>query len=195
MTGTDKEAQLQQALGSENPITDLPLAVEVDYFRLAKEKYFVPVSARIAGSELSFRRKGSKAATELDFAAEVRDPRGRAAASVRDTIPLKLDQETAGQVERKQIQYDTGFSLAPGKYTVRLVARENGEGKIGTFETAFTVPDLAAGNGLRLSSVILSNQREPMKQQIASAQKNKKLEAENALIDEAGNKLLPYRAS
>ena len=42
---------------------------------------------------------------------------------------MKLDQEKAGQVERKQIQYDTGFSLSPGKYTVRLVARENGEGK------------------------------------------------------------------
>ena len=191
MTGSDKEAQLQQALGSENPSTDLALAVEVDYFRLAKDKYFVPVSARIPGTELSFKRKGSKSATELDFAAEVRDSRGHAAASVRDTIPLRLDQETAGEVERKQIQYDTGFSLAPGKYTVRLVARENGEGKIGTFETAFTVPDLASGNALRLSSVILSNQRAPAKQQIAAAQKDKKLQAENALIDETGNKLVP----
>ena len=191
MTGSDKEAQLQQALESENPSTDLPLAVEVDYFRLAKDKYFVPMSARIPGSALAFRRKGAKSATELDFTAEVRDSRGHAAASVRDTIPLKLDQATAGEVARKQIQYDTGFTLAPGKYTVRFVARENGEGKIGTFETAFTVPDLASGNALRLSSVILSNQRAPAKQQIAAAQKDKKLQVENALIDETGNKLVP----
>ncbi len=36
MRESDKEAQLQQALESENPITDLPIAVEIDYFRLDK---------------------------------------------------------------------------------------------------------------------------------------------------------------
>ena len=54
MHESDKETQLQQALQSENPVTDLPLAVEVDYFRLAKDKYFVPVTVRMPGSALSF---------------------------------------------------------------------------------------------------------------------------------------------
>jgi VWFA-related protein len=107
MSSSDKEARLQQALESENPSTDLPIAVEVDYFRLAKDKYFVPVSVKIPGSALSFRSKGRKAATELDFIAEVRDARRRVASVVRDTIPLKLDDATAGRVGRKQVQYDT----------------------------------------------------------------------------------------
>ncbi len=191
MSGVDKEARLRQALESENPATDLPLAVEVDYFRLAKDKYFVPVSVKIPGSALSFRSRGSKAATELDFIAEVRDVRSRVAAVVRDTIPLKLDEATAGQVGRKQIQYDAGLTLAPGKYKLRFVARENGEGKVGTFETAFTIPDLSAGNALRLSSVIFSNQQEPLKQQIAGVKNDKKLLAENPLIDSAGQKIVP----
>jgi VWFA-related protein len=79
MTGTNKEAQLQEALLSDNPVTDLQIAVEVDYFRLAKGKYFVPITVRIPGSALSFRNKGAKAATELDFVAEIRDARGRQA--------------------------------------------------------------------------------------------------------------------
>ncbi len=191
MSSSDREAGLQQALKSENPSTDLPIAVEVDYFRLAKDKYFVPVSVKIPGSALSFRSKGRKAATELDFIAEVRDGQRRVASVVRDTIPLKLDDAIAGQVGRKQIQYDTGLTLAPGKYTLRFVARENGEGKVGTFETPFTIPDLTAGNALRLSSVILSNQREPLKQQIASVKNDKKLLAENPLIDSAGRKIVP----
>ncbi|MGH9614543.1 MAG: VWA domain-containing protein [Bryobacteraceae bacterium] len=191
MNNGDKDAQLQQALESGNPITDLPIAVEVDYFRLSKSKYFVPVSVKIPGSALSFRSKGSKAATELDFIAEVRDKQGRQASVVHDTIPLKLDESTAGQVGRKQIQYDTGLTLAPGKYTLRFVARENGEGKVGTFETAFTIPDLSSGNSLRLSSVILSNQHQALSQQIASVKNNKKLLADNPLIDSAGNKTVP----
>jgi VWFA-related protein len=191
MSGTNKEAQLQEALQSDNPVTDLQLAVEVDYFRLGKAKYFIPVTVRIPGSALAFRSKGSKAATELDFIGEVRDARNRQASVVRDTIPVKVGTSTAGEVGRKQIQYDTGFTLGPGKYSLRFVARENGEGKVGTFEAPFTVPDLGSGNALRLSSVILSNQVQLLKEQIAGAKNSKKLIADDPLIDESGQKIMP----
>jgi len=191
MTGTNKEAQLQEALESDNPVTDLPIAVEVDYFRLAKSKYFVPIAVRIPGSALSFRNKGAKAATEMDFIGEIRDARGRQASVVRDTIPLKVAAATAGEVTRKQIQYDTGFTLGPGKYSLKFVARENGEGKAGTFQSPFVVPDLGSGNALRLSSVILSNQVQAVKEQIAGAKNSKKLVAEDPLIDESGQKIMP----
>ena len=75
MRDSDKETPVQQALQSENPVTDLPLAVEVDYFRLAKDKYFVPVTVRMPGSAFSFR-EGTKRATALDFIAQVRDAKG-----------------------------------------------------------------------------------------------------------------------
>jgi VWFA-related protein len=188
MSDANKEAQLQRALESDNPITDLPIAVEIDYFRLDKAKYFVPISVEIPGSALAFRNKGSKAATELDFTAEVRDARGKPASAVRDTIPLKLDQTAAGQVTRKHIQYATGMTLAPGKYKLRFVARENGEGKVGTFETPFTVPDLASGNALRVSSVIFSNQKA---QQSAGVKNDKKLVAQNPLVDSSGQQIMP----
>lgn len=191
MSGPDREARLQQALASNNPLTELPIAVEIDYFRLEKEKYLVPVSVKIPGSALSFRSKGKKAATELDFIAEVRDARRRLASVVRDTIPLKLDDATAGKVGRKQVQYDMGLTLAPGKYTLRVVARENGDGKVGTFETPFAIPDLSSQNTLRISSVILSNQREMLNQQIAAVKNDKKLLAENPLIDKSGRKIVP----
>ncbi len=190
MRDVDKEAQLSQALLSDNPVTDMPIAVEIDYFRLDKDKYFAPISVKIPGSALAFHSKGARQGTELDFIAEVFDARNRPAATVRDTIPLKVDQPTAGQVVRKSIQYDTGVTLTPGNYKLRFVARENGEGKVGTFETPFAIPDLAAGKALRVSSVILSDQREPISQQVAGVKNAKKLMAENPLIDN-GQKLMP----
>ena len=62
MRESDKESQLQQALESENPITDLPIAVEIDYFRLDKSKYFVPVSVRNSrfGASVSPAREPSR---------------------------------------------------------------------------------------------------------------------------------------
>ena len=186
-----KEAQLQQALLSDNPVTDLPVAAEVDYFRLEKSKYFVPISVKIPGSALAFKSKGSRAATELDFIAEVFDARGRTAATVRDTIPLKVNGAVAGEVGRKSIQYDTGVTLTPGTYKLRFVARENGEGKVGTFQSSFTVPDLSKGPALRISSVIYSNQRQPVTERVAGVKNDKKLTAANPLIDGNGQQLMP----
>ncbi|MBV9035550.1 MAG: VWA domain-containing protein [Acidobacteriaceae bacterium] len=190
MRDSEKESQLSQALLSDNPVTDLPMAVEIDYFRLEKSKYFVPISVKIPGSALAFHSKGAKQATELDFIAEVFDARNRPASTVRDTIPLKVSGDVAGQVVRKNLQYDTGVTLTPGSYKLRFVARENGEGKVGTYETAFTIPDLSSRQNLRVSSLVLSSQREPVGQQIAGVKNDKKLLATNPLI-ENGQKLQP----
>ena len=190
MKDTDKETQLQMAINSGNPVTDLPIALELDYFRLAKDKYFVPITVRIPGSALQFQAKGSKRATALDFIAQVRDAKGRAAASVRDTIPLKVNEAVAGEVSRKQVQYDTGLTLPPGKYTLHFAARENGEGKVGTFQTAFTVPDLGGDKALRLSSLVLSNQIQPANDQLAGVKNSKKLIAQNPLVTE-GQRIVP----
>ncbi len=190
MRDADKESQLSQALLSDNPVTDMPIAVEIDYFRMEKAKYFVPISVKIPGSALIFQGKGSKQATELDFIAEVLDARKRPAATVRDTIPLKISTDVAGQINQKSIQYDTGVTLTPGSYSLRFVARENGNGKVGTFEAPFTIPDLSTEKKLRTSSVVLSNQREPIADQVAGVKNSKKLVAANPLIAD-GEKLLP----
>ena len=190
MQDEDKEAQLSQALMSDNPVTDLPLAVEVDYFRLEKTKYFVPITAKIPGSALAFQTKGSKQATELDFIAEVTDSRKRPAATVRDTVPLKIASDVAGQVAQKSIQYDTGVTLTPGTYKLHFLARENGEGKVGTYEASFTIPDLSNESVLRVSSLILSNQRGSVSDQVAGVKNSKKLLAFNPLIQD-GQKLVP----
>ena len=190
MAEGDKEAQLEKALMSDNPVTDLPLAVEVDYFRMEKTKYFVPIAVKIPGSALAFHAKGAKQATELDFIAQVFDERNRSAATVRDTIPLKLADDVAGEVARKSIQYDTGVTLSPGKYRLRFVARENGEGKVGTYEAKFVVPDVGVEKTLRLSSVVLSNQRDPVASQVGGVKNSKKLVENNPLIAD-GKKLVP----
>ena len=190
MAEGDKEAQLEKALLSDNPATDLPIAVEVDYFRMEKTKYFVPISVKIPGSALAFKAKGAKQATELDFIAQIYDDRNRSAATVRDTIPLKLANDVAGQVVRKNIQYDTGVTLTPGQYRLRFVARENGEGKIGTYESKFVIPDVSSEKTLRYSSVVLSNQRDPVASQVAGVKNTKKLVENNPLISD-GKKLVP----
>ncbi|HXE12608.1 MAG TPA: hypothetical protein VN633_10840, partial [Bryobacteraceae bacterium] len=76
-------------------------------------------------------------------------------------------------------------------YTLRFVARENGEGKVGTFQTAFTVPALDAEKIPHLSSLILSNQIQPVTDQLAGVKNSKKLIAEDPLVGTNGQKIVP----
>jgi hypothetical protein len=70
------------------------------------------------------------------------------------------------------------------------LARENGEGKAGTFEAPFTIPDLTSGAALRVSSVVLSKGREPAGTEVAGVKNKQKLLANNPLIAD-GQKLVP----
>jgi len=190
-TSADKERHLEDALLLGDPVTDLPLALEVNYFRVAADRYFVPLAVKIPGSEVSLIRRGGHEETEFDFIGQVRDEKGRLAASVRDGIRVKLDRAGAAQLGRRHLQYDTGFTLAPGKYRVKFLTRENRTGKMGTFETAFEVPNLAAEPAsLRLSSVVWSSQREPLAAAVGSVGNKKKMLASHPLIQN-GQKLIP----
>jgi len=92
--------------------------------------------------------------------------------NVRDYIKIKLDSENSAQIARKSFQYDAGFTLEPGRYRMKFLVRENVSGKMGTFDTKFVVPDLSADtSGLKLSSVIWSSQREPIKAAVGAAEK------------------------
>src|SRR6202044_1218884 len=64
-------------------------------------------------------------------------------------------------VRRKNVQYNTGFVLAPGNYHLKFIVRENQTGHMGSFETDVQVPDLRKAP-LRMSSVILSSLRAPV---------------------------------
>src|ERR1700681_1660283 len=70
---SDKERQLEEALTLGDPVSELPLALEVDYFRIAKDRYFVPISVKIPGSAVGLTKKGGKETAQLDFIGQVRD--------------------------------------------------------------------------------------------------------------------------
>ena len=172
LNAQDKEQQLKEALSAGDPATDLPLALQIDYFRVSPTAYLVPVSIRIPGSVVALAGKGGASVTQFDFAGQIQDERRAVVGNVRDNIQVKLDQGKAATAGRKSFQYDAGFTLEPGKYRMKFVVRENITGKMGTFETRFTVPDLSADtSGLKMSTVIWSSQREPVVAAVGGAEK------------------------
>ena len=151
----DRERQLDEELASELPSTDLPVYLAAGYFRIGDDKFFVPISIVVPGSEIPFASNSTRDKATLDIVGEAVDDKKRPVGDMRDTV--KLAVETSAQVKRKNVQYDSGFILPAGAYHMKFVVRENQTGRMGSFETDATIPDLKSAP-LKMSSVILASQ-------------------------------------
>ena len=159
-TNADKERQLEDALLLDDPITELTLAMELNYFRLNGEEYFVALAVQIPGSELLLAHKAGAKRTVIDFVAEIKDESGATITNLRDKVEIGLDGELQSRLASSPIQYDAGFTLRPGRYVIKFLARNADTGRIGTYQATFVVPALNEDNRrLPISSVVLGSQR------------------------------------
>jgi hypothetical protein len=131
------------------------------YFRLNENRFYVPVSLLIPGSQIPFVKGGDKDKATLDVIGVVIDEVKRPVGHVRQTVKLNLDQAVGAR--QKNIQYTTSFDLPPGKYDLKFVVRENQTGRMGSFEANVTLPDMKKAP-LKMSSIVLASAREPSKE-------------------------------
>ena len=191
----DKERQLEDALMLDDPITELSIAMEIDYFQLNRAEYFVPIVVKIPGRELALAKRGGAEHTLIDFVGEIKDMvGGMTVSNVRDNVNIKLSDATAAELAHRPIEYDTGFTLLPGSYMIKFLARDDETGRIGTYQATFVIPNLnREEKRIPISSVVLSSQRVDLKDAIYDAAKAKeraKDDVVNPLV-QGGSKLVP----
>ena len=194
-TTVDKERQLEDALMLEDPVTELSIAMEIDHFQLNRAEYFVPIVVKIPGRELALAKRGGAEHTLIDFVGEIKDMvGGTTVTNVRDNVNIKLSDATAQELARRPIEYDTGFTLLPGKYMIKFLARDDETGRIGTYQTTFIIPNLnKEEKQIPISSVVLSSQRVDLKDALFDAAKAKDKQKEAAVnpLVQDGKKLVP----
>ena len=191
----DKERQLEDALMQGDPWTDLRVAVEVNYFQLNRAEYYVPIMVKIPGSELVLAKKRGAQQALIDFVVEIKDDYGgTTVTNLRDYVNAKVSDRTAEELAKGPVEYSTGYTLLPGKYTVKVLARDDATGHIGTFQTTFVIPNLnKETKRVAISSVVLSGQRASMSDAIYNASKGKEQAKEIAAdpLIQNGSKLIP----
>lgn len=194
-TKANKERQLEDAMMLGDPITQLTISMEVDYFQLNRAQYFVPVTVDIPGRELVLAQRFGASHTVIDFLCEIRDAAtGVTVSNLRDHVDIKLTDETAAQLARRRVEYDSGFTLFPGRYLIKFLARDDETGRIGTFETYFVIPNLnVVKKRVAISAVILGSQRVDVGGALYNAVRGKKLAKDNAAnpLVQNGSKLIP----
>ena len=60
---------------------------------------------------------------------------------MQDKLDINLSDQTAAQLATQPIHYETGFTLLPGNYVIKFLARDAEAGRIGTYQTQFTIPE------------------------------------------------------
>jgi len=157
----DRERDLEEQLTSDLPATDMALYLDAMYFRLDENRFYVPVSLIVPGSQIPFVKGGDKDKATLDIIGEVIDDVKRQIGSARQTVKLNLDPSL--QARQRNIEYTTSFNLPPGKYHLKFVVRENQTGRMGSFEADITLPEMKK-MPLKMSSIVLASARQPSKQ-------------------------------
>lgn len=152
----DREAQLEEQLAAPVSATDLPTIVGTGWFRQAADRFYIPIAVAVPGSAVPVPAGGDK--VTLDVRGAVRDELGRTVARIRETMSLSAG--SGPTFAGRQVLYQSSVVLPPGRFSVKVVARENTNGTIGSFEAPIVVPQLRDA-AIQVSSVVLGTQLQP----------------------------------
>jgi VWFA-related protein len=153
----DREGLLDEQLAAAVSLTDLPLVVGTGWFRQDANRFYVPIALAVPGSAVPPPATPTVTKVSFDVRGLVRDEQGRTVGRIRDTLDVPAsDAGLAGRL----VLYQSGVTLPPGRFSVKVVVRENASGTIGSFEAAITVPALRDA-GMKVSPPVLSTQLQP----------------------------------
>jgi VWFA-related protein len=154
----DREALLDDQLSAAVSSTDVPMVLGTGYFRQqgtdrGGDRFYVPIAMAVPGFAVPVAEKATE--VQLDVKGEVRDEQGRVIGRMRETI--KVPSGGGETLAGRQVFYQSGVTLPPGRFVAKVVVRENTGGAIGSFEAPIVVPQMSPQT-IKVSSVVMSTQ-------------------------------------
>ncbi len=156
-------AAMREALDSPVPVTGLGLtafAAPMGGPPGARQKASVLVVVEVDGSNLKFKESGGMFLNNIEVAIVAIDESAKVRDGAKDTAELKLRPETHQAILKNGVRLTRRLSLAPGRYQLRVGAREDGGGLVGSVMYDLDVPDFSKGDlvmgGLLLTSATAS---------------------------------------
>jgi VWFA-related protein len=156
----DASEELREAMSSPVPVAGLPLAATASVFKGPDGKGAVVISTTIGARDLSLVEKNGTFNNNLEFAWLAVDHRGKLFPGDRNTLDLNLRPETLKRLRAGGFRIISTLELPPGRYQLRLAAREANTRRSGSLNYDIEVPDFGkerlSMSGLALTSVASS---------------------------------------
>ena len=140
-TGTS--ADLRDALASPVPVSGLTLSAFAAPFRGPAPKNAIAIAIEIDGTKLPFKNDNGVYHDDLEMSMFAADQNGKVADGARDEIKLALHPQTYDVVSKDRFRIVRRLMLAPGRYQLRVGAREANGAQVGTVFYDLDVPDFS----------------------------------------------------
>jgi len=157
---------MREALDSPIPVTGLAMTafaapmIGTRGTKGSESKASVLVVVEIEGGRLKFRQEGGLFANDVEVAIIAMDDGGKIRDGAKDSAKLQLRPETHAAVIKNGVRLTRRLELQPGRYQLRIGARESGGGLVGSVMYDLDVPDFTKGDlamgGLLLTSAYAS---------------------------------------
>jgi VWFA-related protein len=150
-----REREIGQALGSLFPLEGVPMRMSADFIDLPPAGPQAVIRTHLDVSGVPFVPAGDRYAADLEIAGAVYDETGHLVGQVSgERAQLSLTEESYRRATSEGLTVQKTLALAPGRYQVRMAAREATRSLLGSASQWVEIPDLAA-RPLTLSSVFL----------------------------------------
>jgi VWFA-related protein len=170
-SGDKASPELREALDSPLPLPGITLRAFAAPFRGEAPNASVAVSVEAEGGDLQFAQKDGKFVDKFELSAIAVDSSGKVRDGDRSLIDMGLKPETHARVAQTGVRMQTRLKIPPGRYQLRVAARETGAGRIGTVNYDLDVPDFSS-QPLTMSGIAITAASQ---QQIMTAQPDKEL--------------------
>jgi VWFA-related protein len=148
--------ELSEALSSPVPASGIPMAVSAAAFKGTAPNASVLVTIEVAGRALPFKEQNGTMRNAIELTVFAIDRKGNAQGAPPATVELNLSPQTHSAVVGRGLRLTQRLALPPGAYTVRVGAREQTGGAIGTLSYDLDVPDFYK-SPLSMSGVVLTS--------------------------------------
>lgn len=173
LKGKPEGKVLEERAASSAP-SDFPVSLRAPYFYTSAEVARVSLSLTVPASSLGFEKQKGQFHYEIDILGIAYDDKNSVAARFSDRVKMDLGKKEHKQFSKVPFNYRNNFSIAPGKYTLKVVLSGGGQ-KFGKYEYPLVIDPYGASQ-FHISSVALSNQMQPVSQLTAGL--------EEALLEE-----------
>jgi VWFA-related protein len=153
-------AKLREAIGAAYPERGLPILMSADYYDVAGKGATLSTAIQIPVEFLDFtpQPNGKNQAT-VDVSGVFYDDQGKPQGSFLERIVATSTLGSSSTGADRDITFTYPAKLPPGLYQVRVAARDDKSGRVGSAHAWFEIPDLTKKK-LAMSSVLLGERRQ-----------------------------------
>jgi VWFA-related protein len=136
--------ELRDALMSPIPVSGLTLAASATPFRGPSPNDAIALSLEIDGTNLKFDKKEDGLLhNDIEISLFASDAAGKIKDGARDVLALKLRPQTYEIVSKSMIRVVRRLQVPPGRYSLRIGARDSNAGTVGSLVYALDAPDFS----------------------------------------------------